>query len=178
MKPEDGGGDFERWLDAELKRTLGSVQGPSPRAVQAGYRAASRPGGQLKNRVAALTATGISVFGAVAFAIGGGAMVATTTTGSANPAVWGQQLEAIVSDQVFERDTSPTLAPDPTASAGKHVRGERRTSNSSGSAPGHSGQSHENAGRPQDGSRHDDSRHDGKCDDRGGRNRPSLSLRH
>ena len=169
MKPEDGGGDFERWLDAELKRTLGSVKGPSPRAVQADYRAASRRRGQLMNRILVLTATGLA---AVALAVGGGAVVATTTTGSANPAVWGQQVGPIVSDQVLERDTSPTLAPDSTASAGKHVREERRTSNSPGSAPGHSSQSHENAG-----SRHDDSRQD-KCDNRGGRHKPSPSLRH
>lgn len=177
MKPEDGGGDFERWLDAELKRTLGSVKGPSPRAVQADYHAPSRRGGQLMNRMAVLTANGLAVFAAGALAVGGGAVVATTTTGSANPAVWGQQVEAIVSGQVLERDTSPTLAPDPTARAGKHVREERGTSNSPVSASGRSDRSNEDAG-----SRHDDSHRagsrDGQCDDRGGRNKPSPSHRH
>lgn len=187
MRPEDGGGDFERWLDAELKRTLGSVKGPSPRAVQAGYHALSRRGRQLMSRIAVRTANGLAAL-ALALAVGGGAVVATTTTGSANPAVWGQQVESIVSDQVFERDTGPSSSADRSASAGKHVREERRTSNSQGSAPGHSDRTNEDANRRhddcrhdasrQDDSRQDDGRHDGKCDDRGGRHKPSPSPRH
>jgi hypothetical protein len=175
MKREDGGGDFERWLDAELKRTLGSVKGPSPRAVQADYHAPSRRGRQLMNRIAVRTANGLA---ALALAVGGGAVVATTTTGSANPAIWGQQVESIVSDQVLERDTGPSSSADRSASVGKHVREERRTSNSPRSAPGHRDGTNEDAGSRHDDGRHDDGRHDDKCDDRGDRHKPSPSPRH
>lgn len=169
MKPEDGDGDFERWLDSELERTLGSVKCPSPRAVQADYHAASRRGGQLMKRTAVLTANGLAVFAAGALAVGGGAVVATTTTGSANPAVWGQQVEAIVSDQVLsnERDTVPSSSADANSSASKHESEERLSRNSPVSAPGQSDRSNVDAGR-----------RDGQCADRGGRHRLSPSHRH
>lgn len=179
MKPEDDDGDFERWLDAELKRTLGSVKGPSPRAVQADYHAASRREGQLMTRMAVLAANGVAVFAAVALAVGGGAVVATATTGSANPAVWGQQVEALLSDQVLsnDRDTGPSSPADRNSSASMQASEERRSSNSAVSAPRQSDRSHESAGSRRGDSPRAGNR-DGDCDDRAGRQRPSPSHRH
>lgn len=87
--------DFEDWLGRELQRTLGPVRGPSPRASQAAFRAASRArGGTLmaikSGIVTAVTSKAAAGAAALAVAAGGGAAVATAATGSANPTNWGQ----------------------------------------------------------------------------------------
>jgi hypothetical protein len=84
---------FERWLQRELRRTLGPISGPSPRARQAAYRRGTRKGPGL-----ALFATGrIAAVGiAVVLALGAGSAVASATTGSANPAQWGEAVVQVV----------------------------------------------------------------------------------
>src|SRR5579875_1811594 len=87
--------DFEGWLERELRRTLGPVRGPSPRASQAAFRAVSRGrGGTLmaikSGILASVTGKAAAGIAALAVATGGGAVAAVAATGSANPAAWGQ----------------------------------------------------------------------------------------
>ncbi len=93
MKPVRRDGDFERWLDGELKRTV-PVRGPSPRAAQAAYR--RLPSGAVPGLLRSITARGLAVLAAAALTIGGGAVVATAATGTANPASWGQMVVEVV----------------------------------------------------------------------------------
>ncbi len=95
MKPTGSDGDFERRLERELHLHLASAQGPSPRAAQPAYRAASRRGGQ------SLTKSGILGKGAVGLvaavlAIGGASAVAMAATGSHNPGELAQSVAQIV----------------------------------------------------------------------------------
>src|SRR5215472_8577039 len=92
MRPAGSDGDFERWLERELRRTVGSVRGPSPRATQAAYRAASRPGGKSLG----IFGKGAAGLAAVLLTIGGGSAVAMAATGSANPLELGQRVADIV----------------------------------------------------------------------------------
>lgn len=95
MKPTGSDGDFERRLERELRLYVASAQGPSPRAAQPAYRAASRRGGK------SLTTTGILGKGAAGLVaavltVGGGSAVAVAATGSHNPGELVQSVAQIV----------------------------------------------------------------------------------
>jgi hypothetical protein len=100
MNRSGGSGDFDRWLEQELRRTVVSAHGPSPRAAQAAYRDASRRGGKLlaiKSRIlASVGVKGVAGIAAAALTLGGGAVVAMAATGSANPAAFGQKVSEMV----------------------------------------------------------------------------------
>lgn len=99
MKPTGSDGEFERWLEQELRRTVGSAQGPSPRAAQAAYGAASRSGGKAlaikSGFLAAVTGKGAAGLAVAALAVGGGG-AAAAATGSTNPSDWGQHVVQVV----------------------------------------------------------------------------------
>ena len=84
---------FERWLGRELRRTIGPIPGPSPRADQAAYRTGARirpgPAVFVTGRIAAI---GI----ALALGLGAGTAVAGAATGRANPAQWGETVARVV----------------------------------------------------------------------------------
>ncbi len=95
MKPTGSNGDFEQWLERELQLHAASAQGPSPRAAQPAYRAASRRGGK------SLTTSGILGKGAAGLVaavltVGGGSAVAMAATGSHNPGELAQSVAQIV----------------------------------------------------------------------------------
>ena len=127
MTPMGSDGDFERWLERELRRTVGSERGPSPRAAQAAYRAASRSGKSLTLR-SAMLGKGAAGFAAVMLAIGGGSAVAMAATGSANPVELGQRVADIVQnckDQIRSDDHERDAAAGVDAHAGSAARNNR-----------------------------------------------------
>ena len=98
MEGQDPG--FENWLDRALNG-LGSPPAPSPLPVNAAYHAAFLSGGTSMSMTASLAAaiTSKVAAGIAAGAIvagGAGAVVATSTTGSTDPAVWGKTVTAAV----------------------------------------------------------------------------------
>ena len=109
MNRSESGHDFELWLGHKLQRLVASAQGPSPRAAQAGYRAASRHKGEtsptMKPRIlVSLASRATAGFVAIGLAAGaGGATVAATATGSVNPMQWGQRVVQIVQDCKSQR---------------------------------------------------------------------------
>src|SRR5215470_3922739 len=96
MKPTGSDGDFERWLERELRRTVAAVRGPSPRAAQAAYRAASRSGGRSLTMRSGIFGKAAAGLAAVLLTLGGGSAVAMAATGSANPMDLGQRVADIV----------------------------------------------------------------------------------
>src|SRR5215467_3334379 len=115
MKPTGSDGDFERWLERELQRTVGSVRGPSPRAPQAAYRAASRSGGKSLTIRTGIFSKGAAGLAAVLLTVGGGSAVAMAATGSANPMELGQRVADIVQnckDQIRTDDHDKDAAAD------------------------------------------------------------------
>ncbi len=96
MTPTGSDGEFERWLERELRRTVGSVRGPSPRAAQAAYRAASRSGGKSLTMRSGIFGKGAAGLAAVLLTVGGGSAVAMAATGSANPMELGHRVADIV----------------------------------------------------------------------------------
>lgn len=95
MSPARGDGDFERWLEQELRRTVVSVRGPSPRAEQAAYRAGARPRGRPLTARPALLSRGAVVLLAAALTVGGASAVAMGA-GSRVPAELARSVAQIV----------------------------------------------------------------------------------
>jgi hypothetical protein len=92
---------FEAFIEAQLNRHLGPLVGsaipPSAgrfaaAAVGAGISASAGSG--LLAAISTKTAAALAAAGLAAG--GGGAVAATVTTGSSNPVVWEQQVEAVV----------------------------------------------------------------------------------
>ena len=123
MTPTGSDAEFERWLERELRRTVGSVRGPSPRAAQAAYNAPSR------TIRSAIFGKGAAAFVAVTLAIAGGSAVAMAATGTANPMELGQRVADIVEnckDQIRADDHEKDTAADVdnhAASAARNNRG-------------------------------------------------------
>ncbi|HKF74521.1 MAG TPA: hypothetical protein VKF59_00115 [Candidatus Dormibacteraeota bacterium] len=88
-------GDFDRWLDQELRRTMASVRGPSPRASQAAYRAAAGPRGRPAAARPALLGRGAFGLMVAALALGAASAVAAGT-GSQIPAELARSASQIV----------------------------------------------------------------------------------
>lgn len=92
------GTDFDRWLHEQLRSALDPEQGPRPHPAGARYAIASR------ERGGRLTPLRFSISAALgAKALAGGAVVAlaagaagAVTTGSVNPANWGQHIVQVV----------------------------------------------------------------------------------
>jgi hypothetical protein len=128
MRPAGSDGDFERWLERELRRTLGSVRGPSPRTAQAAYRAASRSGGKSLTIRSGIFGKGAAGLLAVMLAVGGGSAVAMAATGSANPMELGQRVADIVQgckDQIRTDDHDKNTAADVDTHAASAARNDR-----------------------------------------------------
>src|SRR5215813_6499926 len=128
MRPARNDGDFDRWLERELRRTVGAVRGPSPRAAQAAHRAASRSGGRpftMRSGVLGRGAAGLVV---VLLTIGGGSAVAMAATGSANPVELGQRVADIVEackDQIRGDDRGKNTAAGVDSHAASAARNNR-----------------------------------------------------
>ena len=95
MKPTGSDGDFEGRLERELRLHVASAQGPSPRAAQPAYRAASRRGGQSLTTLGILGKGAAGLVAAV-LAVGGASAVAMAATGSHNPGELAQSVAQIV----------------------------------------------------------------------------------
>lgn len=93
----DIGPSFDDLLEQELRRQVGNIEGPSPRAAQASYQAAVT--GTERTRswsggAAAKLAAGLTV--ALLVLSGGAIAVVAAETGSSDPAVWGDTVVAAV----------------------------------------------------------------------------------
>jgi hypothetical protein len=92
--------DFDRWLRRQLLDALDPELGPRPHPAAARYAAASRhTGGRrvipIRFSISAALGAKALVGGAVA-ALAAGAAAGTVTTGSMNPAAWGQHVSEAV----------------------------------------------------------------------------------
>lgn len=101
---------FERWLDRELGSVVRSVQGPSPRAEQAVYRAPGRP--RFISAPGRLVA-GIAI--AILAIIAGGVLAVAAYSGSPNPAEWAPALVRVVSGCGWEISSEARRVRDPEA---------------------------------------------------------------
>jgi hypothetical protein len=81
----DGGYDFDALLERELRRRVGTLQGPSPGLDRAAYRAVAAPRSPLTASASWKAAVGLAT---AALIVGGG--TAAAATGSANPVAWGK----------------------------------------------------------------------------------------
>jgi hypothetical protein len=95
MKPTGSNADFERRLERELRLHVASAQGPSPRAAEPAYLAASRRGGQSLTTLGILGKGAAGLVAAV-LTVGGGSAVAMAATGSHNPGELVQSVAQIV----------------------------------------------------------------------------------
>jgi len=156
--------EFERWLEHELRRTVGAVLGPSPRAAQSAYRAAAGRGVRwAKDTRLLASGTGKAAAGIVvaALAVGVGMKAATAGTGSTDPIFWGagvieeagsvqgpsvfgsQPVEATATPPRAAPTLNPDRAPGPAAQrahgkiacAGKKARHSLGTEDQSASPP-------------------------------------------
>jgi len=128
MKPTRSDGDFERWLERELRRTVAAVRGPNPLAAQAAYRAASRSGGRSLTMRSGVFARGAAGLVAGLLTIGGGSAVAMATMGTANPVELGQRVAGIVQackDQVRFDDHDKNAAASVDSRAASAARNNR-----------------------------------------------------
>jgi hypothetical protein len=96
MKPTGSDGDFERRLERELRLHVASAQGPSPRAAQPAYRAASRRGGQSLTIRSGILGKGAAGLVVAVLTVGGGSAIAIAATGSHNPGELAQSIGNIV----------------------------------------------------------------------------------
>lgn len=107
MNPADDDGDFERWLDGALGRTI---------SAEVGRSAPPRPLFRTGRRRAPLKAA-VAVCAVVLGVGGGGAALAT---GSPNPVSWGHQVVRSVSMGALVPQRTP--APAPAASPSRPSR--------------------------------------------------------
>ncbi len=91
-----GNGEFERWLERELRRTVATERAPSPLAAQAAYRDGSRRGGKLSVIRAGIAGKAVAGFVAAAVTVGAGSAVAMATTGSHSPVELVQNIAGLV----------------------------------------------------------------------------------
>ena len=82
--------DFDRWLEQELGRNLAPIGSRPARPGPARYQASRVGGLTFPRKVAASLAAPTVALAA------GGAAAAAASTGSVNPQVWGQRVEAAV----------------------------------------------------------------------------------
>ena len=123
MKPARSDGDFERWLERELRRTVAAVRGPSPQAAQAAYRASSRSGGKSLTMRSGPFGKWAAGLVAVILTLGGGSAVAMAATGSATPMELGQRVADIVQGC---KDTIRTADHDSAADVDNHAASAAR----------------------------------------------------
>jgi hypothetical protein len=89
MNADDGvGPDFDTLLGHELRRQIGSLQGPCPDAPRATYRAVAARRRHTMPLLSALVAAAVVA--------GGGTVAAAAATGSADPATWGRTVTEAV----------------------------------------------------------------------------------
>ena len=113
MTTPGDGFDLDRFLEQELQRAAGRLQGPNPLPGQSAYHAAATTGGALLSSsfVNTLLASKLAVAAAAASVlVGGAAVTATAATGSPNPTVWGQAVVQAVQGCKNTIGTGPTAA--------------------------------------------------------------------
>jgi hypothetical protein len=101
MRTDDTtGDDLDRLLDQELQRRLGWRLGPSAQFQQSAYYAAffaqGDPSSALASPTRGLVKTAAGLVSA-SLIVGAGAAIAVASTGSPDPGVWGQTVNAAVS---------------------------------------------------------------------------------
>ncbi|HEY8760993.1 MAG TPA: hypothetical protein VIP52_08810 [Candidatus Dormibacteraeota bacterium] len=89
----NGGDGLERFLEGELQKAAGKLQGPNPLAGQSAYHAVFAAGGAALSPLSSILAfatTKAAIAAAAATIVVGGAAAGTVATGSPNPVNWGQ----------------------------------------------------------------------------------------
>jgi len=89
----NGGDGLDRFLEEELQKAAGKLQGPHPLAGQSAYHAVFAAGGAALSPLSSILAfatTKAAVAAAAATIVVGGAAAGTVATGSPNPVNWGQ----------------------------------------------------------------------------------------
>lgn len=152
MNTEGSGGfNLHDLLEKELRRRLGTVEGPCPEASQSAYHAAflaGRTAVSSSSPPAAFAFTKIAAaLLAVALVIVGGSAFASASSGRANPAAWGKTVTAAVTNCMDRLKGEQHGIGQCVSAVAKQHGEEERTSHSAsgaranppGSAPGENG---------------------------------------
>jgi hypothetical protein len=111
-----GNGEFERWLERELRRTVATEGAPSPLAAQAAYRDGSPRGGKLSVIRAGIAGKAVAGLAAAALTVGAGSAVAMATTGSHSPVELVQNIAGLVAGCNDQEGDAGMRAPGSQAS--------------------------------------------------------------
>ena len=117
-----------RELERELARTARKLVGPSPAPSQSAYHRPAHGRGSRSLFPAVATASSRAVAGLVAACMlgAGGAVAATTATGSANPVVWGSTVSrAVATCRGSLPSGQPGAGPCIAGISGQNGRGDR-----------------------------------------------------
>lgn len=96
MTATQGNGEFERWLERELQRTVATERAPSPLAAQAAYKDGSRSDGGLSVIRSGIAGKAVAGLVAAALTVGAGSAVAMVATGSHSPVELVQNIAGLV----------------------------------------------------------------------------------
>ena len=117
----NSGDGFDRLLEQELQRATGSLEGPTPSAVQSAYHAALTSGGPIVSIFSSLTAaltTKVAVAATAATLVVGGATAGAVASGSPNPTNWGS---AVVQAVKSCKDAARAEPAATSSSNGLHI---------------------------------------------------------
>jgi hypothetical protein len=98
---DDGGSAFDQFLERELQRRVGALQGPRPEVRQAVYRVAAIGGKSmplLSSLAAAASSKAAIGLATAALVVGGGSVAAAAATGSTDPGTWGKTVTQAVAN--------------------------------------------------------------------------------
>ena len=139
MNTATRGFNLDDLLQKELRRRLGTVEGPSPQPSQSAYHAAFLAGqtaiSPFPPSVAFALTRAAAVVLAVALAIVGGSALAAASAGHGNPAAWGKTVTAAVANCMDQlRGEQHGIGQCVSAVARQHGE-EERTSHPASAAP-------------------------------------------